>query len=258
MGQQVFIKSLTRRKTRANDPLPSQGGKGTSGSNSQQTVNYGGTVTSYAGQSIGGANNNIALVDITDGPTRRIFSNKSTTVVVLPDVVTNFQIPGAVAVAGTASGMVYRVPRNMTIWGVAAQFGFAPTGSGTTVIDLVSCSSPTAAGTSVFVDASRKPGATAGVDYTTLGDNLTTYTGLPGGAAIQNAGNVGNSLVGTAQVGQGISGNSNAFAGSAVGLGVCTPSNAFQAPAGSFLRVEIPAVTGTIAGSALSVQIFGY
>jgi hypothetical protein len=271
MGQQIFIKTLTRRKTRANDPLPSQPGAGgqysggalvaPTGTSQTISTNFGGnTLTSYAGQSVAGATNQIALVDLNDGPTRRIFSNKSTTVVVLPDVVTNFQIPGAVTTGSANTGLVYRVPRNMTIWGVVAQIGTKPSGgAGSLTVDLVSAASPTAAGTSIFVDSARVPSIGSATDYSVLGDNLTTFTGLPGGSAIVNAGNVGNTLVGTSNVGQGINGNSNVFAGSVVTYGVLTPNNTFQANAGSFLRVQI-GQTGTLTnlGTALSVQIFGY
>jgi hypothetical protein len=262
-GQQVFIKTLTRRKTRVNDPLASQPGAGGNISFGGYTAPTGtsGASNSVAGQSIAGLTNNIALVDLTDGPTRRIFSNKSTTVVVLPDVVTNFQVPNAVtnsgaAGSGTATGLVWRVPRNLTVWGVAAQFGSSPAGAGTTIVDVVSAVSPTAVGTSIFVDASRKPSATASMDYTTLGG--ANYVGNPGGQAIVNAAiTAGTAPFGTANNGLGTAGNANVFLGSAVGLGICTPNNTFLAPAGTYLRVEIPG-TAVTPGSNLSVQIFGY
>lgn len=189
MGQEVFVRGLTRRTTRAGSAV------------------YGKT--------------NVAKVDLEDGPTRRSFQNKSTTIVVLPDYVVTMQRAGSLPLAGTASGMVFRAPRAMKVWGVAAQVGTIPAGAGTTLLDVkyvAGTAAPTAAGTSIFTDSTRRPSFQPGTVH-------LTATPLGGST---NAGYPGTGTVKT-----------------------------FDLAAGDYLRVEI-AGTAATPGSDLTVQIFGY
>jgi len=261
MAQQVWIKTLTRRHTRVNDPLPSQAGLGAAGVTGQGTAQYYGNYVSRAGQSVAGVNNQIALVDLEDGPTSRIFANKSTTTVVLPDIVADFQISGLAVVGSANSGLVWRVPRAMNIWGVAVQAGSAPIG-GTVLFDVVSVANPTATlGTSIFVDAGRIPqlgSSTPTQDYSLLGNNVTTYYGLPGGSAVMNASPVQNVNPFQGGVGKGNTGAAVGF-GSALGLGTVTPNNTFNVASG-YLRVNVGTADGstTNMGGNYTIQIFGF
>lgn len=270
MAIQIWVKTLTRRKTRVNDPLPTQPGLGgnfasgvyspPTGVSGQGSANYGGYTASLAGQSVGGLTNNIALINLDDGPTRRIFSNKSTTVVPLPDVVADFQISGQAAAAGTASGLVWRAPRNCMIYGVVVQAGSVSAGAGSVTFDVQSVSTPTAAGTSIFVDSTRLPALSSTQDYSPYLNASYPYMGQPGGTAIMASASITTTApFGVSQVGQGASGNSNVFLGSAVGLGTCTPNNMFAIPAGTYLRIQVGAA-GTVSayGSNYTIQLFGF
>jgi len=146
MGQEVFVRGLTRRKTRVD-----------------------------ANDSMGTA---AARIDLADGPTRRIFSNKSTTAVVLPDVHAVLQKPGTLATQSTTSGMVFRAPRAMKVWGVAAQAGTAPGGTALLTLDVHKAASATAAGTTIFTDQARRPAFAAAAGNTVLGG--TANMGYPG------------------------------------------------------------------------------
>ena len=226
--QELFVRGLTRRKTRVQDPVANQAGAGGNylgGTLSPPTGTSGGTVSSFGGTA--------AKIDLADGPTRRIFSNKSATVVVLPDYPIILQKAGGLSAAGTASGLYFRVPRNMTVWGVTASVGTIPTGGTGVAVDVISAVSPTAAGTSIFLDATRKPIIAATTDAS------------PMPAFVQTGGSAGNP--------------GSAGANGTVALGLGSAGNAsYYATSGSFLRVEILGVGGTVAGSDLVVQIYGF
>lgn len=174
MAQEVFVRGLTRRKTRASNNASM------------------GTVA--------------ARVDLDNGPTRRVFSNKSTTAVVLPDVVAVLQKAGALATGTTTTGMVFRAPRGMKVWGVAAQVGTAPA-TQSIILDVKKAATPTAAGTTIFTDQNRRPTIAASGDSSTLGG--TANAGYPGTATGVTADlNAGDYLrVEIAQVGTGTTGS---------------------------------------------------
>lgn len=101
----------------------------------------------------------VATLDLDDGQTRRALQNERARFVVLPDLYPVLQVAGTVAISGTASGLVWRAPRAGKLTGVVAQAGVAPTGA-TLILDVKrvgSGSAPTAAGTSVYTVAGRKP-----------------------------------------------------------------------------------------------------
>lgn len=153
MSQEIFVRGVTRRKTRVD-----------------------------ANESMGTA---AATVDLEDGPTRRIFSNKSSTVVVLPDVVATLQKAGTVAAATTDTGLVFRAPRDMKVWGVAAQVGTEPAGTALLTLDVHKAATPTAAGTTIFTDQARRPSFVAAESATVLGGSANM--GYPGTAAAVTA-----------------------------------------------------------------------
>lgn len=101
----------------------------------------------------------VATLDLDNGQTRRTLQNERARFVVLPDLYPVMQVSGALATSGTASGLVWRAPRAGKLTGVVAQVGTAPAGS-TIILDVKRVgagSAPTAAGTSVFTVAGRKP-----------------------------------------------------------------------------------------------------
>lgn len=101
----------------------------------------------------------VATLDLDDGQTRRALQNERARFVVLPDLYPVLQVAGTVATSGTASGLVWRAPRAGKLTGVVAQAGVAPTGA-TLILDVKRVgagSAPTAAGTSVYTVAGRKP-----------------------------------------------------------------------------------------------------
>jgi len=101
----------------------------------------------------------VATLDLDNGQTRRALQNERARFVVLPDLYPVMQVSGTLATSGTASGLVWRAPRAGKLTGVVGQVGAAPTGA-TLILDVkrvVAGSAPTAAGTSVFTVAGRKP-----------------------------------------------------------------------------------------------------
>lgn len=109
-------------------------------------------------------------LDLDDGHTRRVLQNERARFVVMPDLYPSLQSFGALSVAGTASGLVWRAPRAGKLTAVTAQVGAAPSG-GDVVLDVVlvdSADEPTAAGTSVFTDDAHKPTVADGEYASTL------------------------------------------------------------------------------------------
>lgn len=99
------------------------------------------------------------LVDLDDGDTRRRLQNQRARWVVLPDINTSLQKAGTVATVTTASGMVFRAPRDMTVWGVAATVGTAPTDADF-IVDVHKVDAggeATDAGTTIFTTQANRP-----------------------------------------------------------------------------------------------------
>lgn len=194
MGQEIWIRGLIRPKRRMG---------GTASSNPTA-----GTVA--------------AKIDLEDGPSRRLFANKAQSFVVLPDITVSMNKAGSAVAAGTASGMVYRAPRAMKVYGVVGQLGVIPSGSGTTILDVkkvAGTAAPTAAGVSIFTDATRRPMFMSGTVHTTYTPyGGTTFAGQPGTGSTYTV----------------------------------------DLAAGDYLRVEVAGTAATSPGQELSVQIFGY
>jgi len=101
----------------------------------------------------------VATLDLDDGQTRRMLQNERARFVVLPDLYPVMQVSGAVSVAGTASGLVWRAPRACKITGVVAQVGTAPVGADLilNVKQVGAGSAPTAAGNAMFTTSAHQP-----------------------------------------------------------------------------------------------------
>lgn len=90
----------------------------------------------------------IVTVDLDDQQTLRHLRNSGEgRYITASDNYFNLSVPGTVAVAGTASGLVIRAPRDLVVKSVDAMVG---SNSGTVQFDVKRCATPNAAGTSIF------------------------------------------------------------------------------------------------------------
>jgi hypothetical protein len=113
---------------------------------------------------------NPATVDLADLDNDRIVVNRQGRYVSMPDIDFELSVPGGLATLSTASGLVIRAVRPLTVKSVVATVGVAPVGAAL-ILDvhkIASGGAATAAGTTIFTTQARRPTIADGATVSTL------------------------------------------------------------------------------------------